>query len=326
MPKTQKSTAPKKQSTQAASSPTPRRLAVPKRIWYKPLTWRNHPPVPAYKPLPKARVLFVVVLKQLWVHRLLFGGIVLIYGLLNILLVRGLSGSSDVTNLKSALDGVTHGFGGRVTNSFTTFLTLLTTSGSGDTATSGVYQSVLLIICSLAFIWALRQTLAKNMVRVRDGFYQGMYPLVPFVLTFMLLGVQLLPFGIGAGLYSVVIGNGIAIHIWEKALWLLLFVGLAAWSLRMITASIFALYIATLPDMTPMRAYRSARELVYGRRLLVWRKLIFLPVMLLLLAVLIELPLIFFVTPVAEWVFFGLSMAALPVVHSYLYGLYREML
>ncbi len=317
-----------KQSTAVEVYPSSgaRRLHAPKRIWYKPLTWRHHPVIPTYKPLPKARILFAITLKQLWQHKKLFGGIVITYGLLNLLLVRGLSGSSDLGDLKSALDSLGSGFGGKVASSLASFTYLLASSGSSNTATSGIYQSILLIICSLAFIWALRQVLASHKVRIRDSFYQGMYPLIPFMLTFLLLGIQLLPLAIGGGLYSTVISNGIAVHLWEKGLWLTLFIGLGLWSLRMITASVFAIYITTLPNMTPLHAYRSARQLVYGRRLYVWRKLIFLPVVLLLLAAVIELPLILFLTPVAEWVFFALSMLALPIVHSYLYNLYREML
>lgn len=94
----------------------------------------------------------------------------------------------------------------------------------------------------------------------------------------------------------------------------------------MITASVFALYIATLPDMTPLRAYRSARQLVYGRRLLIWRKFLFLPAALLVLAAVIEVPFILFITPLAVWTFFIVGVVALPVVHGYLYSLYREML
>lgn len=303
-----------------------RKLATPKRIWHKPLTWNNHAPVPNYKPLPKARLLFAGACKQLWQHKRLFGGIVIIYGLFNLILVRGLAGSNDLSTLKSALDSVFKGFSGKLAETATSFTYLLASSGSGSTSTSGIYQSILIVICSLAFIWGLRQVLAKNEVRIRDSFYQGMYPLIPFLLMFVLLGVQLLPLGIGASLYSQIVTNGIAVHIWEKVLFILIFAGLGLWSLRMITASIFAMYIATLPDMTPLRAYRSAKQLVYGRRLLIWRKLIFLPVILLLLAAVIELPLILFLTPIAEWMFFVLSMVALPVAHGYLYNLYREML
>ena len=311
----------------AATSSAPRRLSAPSRMWYKPSTWRNHQPIPLNRhPLPKARLVFTQAIRQMWKNKKLFGGIILIYGILNVLLVRGLTGSTDLATLKSTLDSVFTGIGGKLASSFTTFAYLVTTSGSGNTATSGVYQTILLFVCSLAFIWALRQVTAKRSVRLRDSFYLGMYPLVPFVLLVLIIGIQLLPLVVGGGLYTTVISNGIAVHIWEKILWGLLFLGLGLWSLRMVTGSIFALYIVTLPDMTPLKALRSAKQLVYGRRLLIWRKLIFLPIILLLLAILIELPLILFLTVAAAWVFFVISMVALAIAHSYLYGLYRELL
>ena len=189
-----------------------------------------------------------------------------------------------------------------------------------------MYQGILLLVCSLAFIWAFRQTLAQHKVRIRDSFYQGLYPLAVFFLVFLLLCVQLLPLILGSSLYGTVVSNGIVVYWWEKAIFIAVFAVAGLWSLRMVTASVFALYVATLPEMTPLAAYRSARKLVYGRRLLIWRKIIFLPAALLLLAALIEVPLIFLLTPVAVWVFFGLSVIALPIVHGYLYNLYREML
>jgi hypothetical protein len=301
-------------------------LQIPERIWYQPQTWKNRQPLPDYKPLPKARILFWDVLQQLWENKKLFGGIVAIYGFLNLFLVRGVSGSSNLTSIKGSLGGLFHGASSGLLSSTVSYGYLLASSGGNGNATSGVYQAILLIICSLAFIWALRTVLAKQKARVRDSFYQGMYPLIPFLSVFLLMGVQLLPLAIGGSLYSKVVSGGIAIHFWEKAFFLAIFIGLGYWSLRMITASIFALYIVTLPDMTPLRAYRSARQLVYGRRLLIWRKLLYLPVILFLLATVIEFPLIYFLTPVAVWSFFVLSMVVLPVVHGYLYNLYREML
>jgi len=183
---------------------------------------------------------------------------------------------------------------------------------------------MLLVVCSLAFIWALRTVLAKQKARIRDSFYRGMYPLIPFLLLFLLICVQILPLAIGATLYSLVTSLGITAHTWETVLWFLFFLLMTYWSLRMLTASVFALYIVTLPDMTPLRAYRSARQLVYGRRLLLWRKLLFLPFILLILAALIEVPLILYVTPLATWMFFILSMVTLPLVHGYVYNLYRK--
>jgi hypothetical protein len=301
-------------------------LVVPVRIWYKPQTWQYRQPVPDYKPLPKARVIFWNSLKQLWANRKMFGGIVLIYGLLNLVLVRGVAGSNSLQTLKNALESLLHGFTGTLITSGVSFGYLLISSGSNSTATSGVYQAVLLIVCSLAFIWALRKVTAKQKSRIRDSFYLGMYPLIPFVLIIVLISLQLIPMVAGVGVYALATAGGIVTDWWQRGIFLVIFVLLAFWSLRMLTASVFALYIVSLPDMTPLRAYRSARELVYGRRLLLWRKLIFLPFILLLLAGLIELPLILYLTTTAVWAFFIISMATLPIVHSYLYNLYREML
>lgn len=301
-------------------------LQAPSRYWYNPLTWRHRPPVPRYKPLPKARKLFWVVLKQLWANRILFGGIIVIYGILNLVLVKSLSGSSNLVSMKSALDGIFHGVGGKLFGSTISFTYLLATSGSGNTTTSGIYQAILLLACSLAFIWALRQIIAKRKVRIRDSFYLGMYPVVPFILVFLVICIQLIPLAVGGAAYIAVLNNNIVVGLWEKLLALLIFILLGLWSLRMLTASLFALYIVTLPDMVPLQAYRSARQLVYGRRLLIWRKLIFLPLILLLLSIAIEIPLIYFLTPIASWAFFIISMLTLPIVHGYFYNLYREML
>ena len=97
-------------------------------------------------------------------------------------------------------------------------------------------------------------------------------------------------------------------------------------SLYMITSSIFALYIVTLPDMTPMQALRSARNLVRFRRWTVMRKVLFLPLSLVVIGGLLLIPIIIFLTPIAEWVYFGLTMMSLAFIHSYIYTLYRELL
>jgi hypothetical protein len=94
----------------------------------------------------------------------------------------------------------------------------------------------------------------------------------------------------------------------------------------MVSSSIFALYIVTLPDVTPMQALRSARELVRYRRWSIARKVLFLPVSLLVIAAVIMVPVILLVTPASEWVFFILSMLSIAVIHSYMYSLYRELL
>ena len=182
------------------------------------------------------------------------------------------------------------------------------------------------MITSLAVIWALRQVLAGVRVRVRDAYYLGMYPLIPFILVLLVIAVQLLPLVIGGTIYGIVISNGIAVYTVEKLAFALLFILLALLSLYMLSSSLFALYIVTLPDMTPMKALRSARELVRHRRWTVLRKILCLPIILLIVAAVIMVPIIIVLTPLAQWVFFVLTMFAVAAVHTYMYTLYRELL
>jgi hypothetical protein len=303
-------------------APKPRRFKTPKYKTFRLSKQIKHP-----QALPSAWKLSKQAAKLLWQHRKLIIGITLIYGLLNIILVRGFSGSTDVSELKNVLNQIFDGNWGHFASSLTIFALLVTSAGNTTSSTGGTYQLLLVLIISLALIWTFRQVLAGHTkVRVRDGFYRGMYPFIPFVLVLLVIGVQLIPLLVGSTLYSTVINNGIAVYAVEKFFWGLLFFLLALLSLYMICSSIFALYIVTLPDMTPMKALRSARELVRFRRWTVLRKVLFLPVALLIIAAIIMVPIITFATPAAQWLFFILTMLAVAAVHAYMYTLYRELL
>ena len=94
----------------------------------------------------------------------------------------------------------------------------------------------------------------------------------------------------------------------------------------MIMASLFALYIVTLPDMTPWKSLQSAKEIVHGRRGRVFLKLLFLPLALIVCAGVIMIPLSLLLTPIAPYVFFVLTIVAIGLVHSYMYAVYRELI
>jgi len=258
------------------------------------------------------------LLKQHWQ---LFLGITLIYGLLNLLLVHGLSNSVDMQSIKTLLAA------GRVDGILTAYALLVTTPTNTASQVSGLYQAILLVIGSLAIIWALRQTMAGTIrLRIRDAFYQGMYPLIPVLVVLLMIGLQLLPLVIGASLYSTVMANGIAAHLIERIVWLVVFLGLGLLSLYLASSSVFGLYIAALPDMTPVKALRSGRKLVRGRYWSVFRKLLFLPLVLVVATAVVVLPVLLASAVLAPIVLFLLSMAMLPFVHAYLYTLYRELL
>lgn len=265
------------------------------------------------------------VLKRNWK---LFGGIVAVYLLLTIMLVKGFGVGSDIGELKDALQEAFQGRTAEIATSLALFSVLLGNASSTASEVAGAYQSLLLVVTSLVLIWALRQTGAakKTSVTVRDAFYKGLYPLVPFLLVLLVIGLQLLPLLTASFLYSIVFGGGLAVTPIEQGLWACLLFMLIVLSLYMITSSVFALYIVTLPDMRPMQALRSARELVRFRRWVIMRKFLFLPSALIVVSALIMVPLIIISPAFAEWLFFVMSMLALAVVHSYMYRLYRELI
>lgn len=276
--------------------------------------------------LPGAWRLAKSAWQVLWQHRGLFLGITLVYGVLNLVLVQGLASNTDVTSLKNTLNHAFQGHFASLASGASVFAILVTSAGNGSSQTAGAYQLFLGIITSLAVIWALRQIMAGSTLRIRDAYYQGMYPLIPFILVLIVIGLELIPLLIGSSLYALVITNGIAVHALEKVLFGVIFAALGAASIYLIISSVFALYIVTLPGMTPLKALRSARQLVKGRRWSLLRKLLFLPVILLIAAALIMVPIIIFLTAVAQWVFFLLTMFALVAIHAYLYTTYRELL
>jgi hypothetical protein len=319
----------KKASAETATKkPRATLQATPKRVLKRPeyksfkLAKRITHPVR----LPSVWRLLNMSLRTLWAHKVLFVGIATVYGLLSLVLVKGLSDNTDIMTLKDNLDQIFAGSYGSLASGVGVFTVLVGSAGSGSSDTAGAYQFFLTIIASLALIWALRQVFTGNHIRIRDSYYQGMAPLVPFILVLFVIAVQLLPLLLGATLYSIVAQNGIAVYAAEKFIWALLYGLLALLSLYMITSSVFALYVVTLPDMTPLKALRSARALVRYRRWTVLRKIIALPIVLLIIAAIIMLPIIVWATPLAQWVFFILTMLSLVAVHGYMYTLYRELL
>ncbi len=299
----------------------PRRLKRPK---YKSLRLQRR--IKHHIKLPSVYRITKQAFRTVWRQKALFIGITLIYGVLNLILVQGIAGSTDTATLKEGLDQIFTGNLGGLVSSLSIFSIMLSSAGNSTSQTAGAYQMFLALTGSLAMIWALREVLAGKNVRIRDAYYRGMYPLVPFILIMLVIALQLIPLVVGSGLYSIVVNNGIAVLFVEKFLWAMLYGLLGLLTLYMLSSSVFALYIITLPDMTPVKALRSARELVRYRRWTVLRKILCLPIILLVTAAIIMVPIIIWLTPLAQWVFFILTMFALLAIHSYMYTLYRELL
>jgi hypothetical protein len=257
-------------------------------------------------------------------HWKTLGGIVLVYLILNIVFASGVSNISQTfSTIKEDLNtGGGHAFwhaaGG--------FGSLIASSGASSTGTGSTLQSVLFVIESLVIIWALRHLLSGQKISVKLAYYRSMSPLIPFLLVIAVIIIQLLPLTLGGVILAAVAQSVFTSTGLITAFTTITFILLAAWSIYMVSASIFALYIVTLPDMLPRQALRSARELVRYRRWQIIRKVFFLPVFVILAIGVIIVPLILYAPPIVPIVFYILSMLSILFAHTYLYSLYRELL
>ena len=282
---------------------------------------RTHlPPLPGSLALSKRAV---QILRSNW---RMFGTLIAIYALASLILVRGFNASFNVPEVKTALGSIVGGKLAVVTVTASVYGVILGTLGTVGTATGATYQSILLVVMTLATIWSLRTVMNGEQAPIREAFYRGMYPLMVFLTVIVIIGVQLLPIIVGAWLYNVLIGGGILISGFEKACGLILFLLLAVLSLYMITSSLFALFISTIPNMSPLTALRSARQLVAHRRLTVLSRVLALVFILPLAAGVVMVPFILFVPLIAEWVFFVISHVGSIFIVTYLYLLYKELL
>jgi hypothetical protein len=237
----------------------------------------------------------------------------LVYALLDIVFASGLFDGAN-----SALSN-----SNKFTSALGSYGSILSSVGNSDqTATM---QSVLLIIESLVIIWALRHLFSGEKISVKQAYYHSMAPLIPFLLVLFVIILQLLPLTIGSALLAVILstlyGNTVV-----GGLFSILFVLLAAWSIYMLTSSVFAMYIVTLPNMQPLQALRSAKNLVKSKRWQLVRRLLFLPFFIIIVMGIFIVPLIIFAQFLVVPMFFVLAMFSVLFAHTYLYGLYKRLL
>ncbi len=316
----------KKKTTKSASATSqakPRKIkTVPKAYKSFKLSKRlKHPAA-----LPSSWRLFKTSMKVLVQQKKAFFGVFVIFLILSVVLVRGFGAGAATEDLRLLVTDLFEGGLGRLIGSAAVLSILATDVTTAPTEVAGLYQTILFLLTSLAVIYVLRTTQSGNAVTIRESFYRSMYPLVPFLLVLFVIGLQLLPLAAGAWLFGTVTSAGLAVHGVEIFAWGVIFFLLGLLSLYMITSSIFAMYIVTLPDMYPMQALRSARQLVRHRRWTVMRKLLFLPLMVFLMGAVLLLPFVMVLPVLAEYAVLGYALAAVLLTHSYVYSMYRELL
>jgi len=258
-------------------------------------------------------------------HWRLYAGIVLVYLVLNVIFVHGFGSGIDLAALKESIQNNKAADQGNFATATTLFSYLLTSNG-GSSAGTGLFQTLLVLLVSLSIIWTLRQITVESKIRIRDAFYKSTGQLIPFILVLSVVALQLIPLIAANWLITNIIGGGIASAAVERFVTYIIAGLFTLLSLYMLSSSLFALYIVTLPDMTPFKALKGARKLVMHRRWTIMRKIIFLPFLLIITGAAIMLPMLLLLPSFASWMYFVLSLLIPFVIHSYMYSLYRELL
>jgi len=279
--------------------------------------------------------------KTVWSNRKLLLGLALIYLVLFAILI-GVGSqetySALTDSLKEATTSITGGDLSQVGLAGMLFLTIATTGViSAPTEAQQIYIVLLGLLVWLTTVWLLRNRMAGHKVRLRDGLYNAGAPIVPLFLVSLVLIVQMIPvllavIGFQAATSSGLLDGGVEAMLFWIAAGLL---GLL--SVFWATSTVFAMVIATLPGMYPMKALRNAGDLVLGRRvrvLLRWAWM-FLVIMLAWAIVLIPLILLdqwlksiwpaFGGVPVIPVIVSVLSTMSVIWLSSYVYLLYRKV-
>lgn len=259
-------------------------------------------------------------------HWKIFGALFIVYGLLELVVAQSVFHFS-ISSISGKLGMVSAGQS--VGDSFEVFAALFGQASTGGGSSSSAWHFIIATVMSLVIIWVLREIYASKSSRepdFKDAFYESTRPFFPFVLILILIGLELIPMIVGFSLYSFVVSNAIVANLGEQVMFFVVMILLAAVSVYWLTRSVVSLYIVTLPGVEPLDAFDEALRIVDGRRWSVARKLVFLPIAMFVIAAIIIVPCIMLYGPLAQWVFFLLTILSIFVAHTYLYLMYRSLL
>ena len=212
----------------------------------------------------------------------------------------GIMSESNYVQFQDILDQtsveVTGGDVGSVAKAGLLLISTITTGGlSGDSSEAATVFGVLIfLIIWLTTIFLLRHILAGHKVKLRDGLYNAMTPLVSSFLVFAVAVLQCIPiFALIIALSAAVQTDFLATPFY--AMIFFIFAALMVLlSTYLLSSSLIAFIVVSVPGMYPMKALRTASDLMMGRRIRFVLRLIALVIALGLMWVLVMMPLIVF--------------------------------
>lgn len=208
--------------------------------------------------------------KTLWANKKSFLWLIVIYLVLFSFLI-GIGSQETYSALADTLQetnkSITGGDLSQIGEAGTLFLAIATVGiTESPTESQQIYTTLLGLMVWLTSVWLLRNRLAGHKVKLRDALYNAGAPIIPLFLVLLVICTQLIPVLLAVIGYSAATSSGLLVSGVEAMLFWIAASLLTVLSVYWVTSSIFAMIIATLPGMYPIKALRSANELVFGRR------------------------------------------------------------
>ena len=162
--------------------------------------------------------------------------------------------------------------------------------GLGESQT--IFAVVIFLLIWLITIYLLRFRLAGKKVKLRDGFYNALTPLLSTFMILLTAFIQALPIFIVVYVYSAAVQTDFLSNPFYALVFFIfasLFLLLSGY---LLSSTLIALVAVTAPGLYPMTALKTASDLMAGRRIRFIIRLLFLLLVLAFIWVIIMLPII----------------------------------
>lgn len=272
-----------------------------------------------------------VILQRKW----LYTKLLLTFVVISIFSV-GLIQLSNAESLNEVMSAATTG--GDVLNPFMKALNTVGSALSGAlnaqmTDIQYLSMSALYIGMVLTTVWLLRQQLADRVVKVRDGVYSSIAPIISEYILVLVGVLQLIPFALAAIVYTTAMSTGFIDGGIEAAMFGTAIALVVVLTLYFMTTTLFALFVATIPGTYPIKAYKAARVLVAGQRARLLIRLLWCLVLIIAMWFIVLIPIVIIANSFGSAGQFAIPVAFQTVVGmSFIYGtayaylLYRRMI
>lgn len=229
----------------------------------------------------------------------LFLPFLIIVILLNALFI-GIMDQGRYTQYQDVLDEaslqIAGGDIGNVAKAGLMLVSTISTGGlSGESSEAAAVFAVLIFLTVwLVTIFLLRHIMAGHKVKLRDGLYNAMTPLISTLLVFLIAIIQCIPILLLIVAYSAAVQTDFLSTPFYALVFFIFAALMVVISAYLLSSSLIALVAVSAPGLYPLKALHTASDLMMGRRVKFLLRLVALILMLAILWIIIMLPLILF--------------------------------